>query len=70
MKIVEKIKKLKQSYFDDLDQGDCFYHCGEYYIKTDEDNAIKLRDGEIMDGLTAEHVTPVEAEVHILDKKL
>ena len=69
MKIVEQIKRLKQIVFDDLNSGDCFYWDGGYYIKTDEENAVILKTGEITDGFMAEEVTPVEAEIHILDKK-
>lgn len=70
MKIVEKNKKLKQVTFDKLEQGDCFYKEGDYFIKIEDNMAVCLCNGELIQDIENDtNVTFIEAEVHILDKK-
>ena len=51
-----------------LDKGDCFRYQGDLLIKTDgSQNAVCLSDGSEYYIMCGEQVTPVNAEVQIID---
>ena len=51
-----------------LNKGDCFRYQGYLLIKTDgSQNAVCLSDGSEYDRMCGEQVTPVNAEVQIID---
>ena len=54
--------------FTTLDTGDCFRYQGDLLIKTNgNQNAVCLGDGGEYDKMCGEQVTPVNAEVQIID---
>lgn len=65
MKVKNKIEKNVN--FVDLDAGDCFRWKGGLYIKTDWEQAVYLNDGMIITNTCGNMVTPVNAEVQIVD---
>jgi len=68
MRIVEKSMKKKKVDFKDLNAKDCFRWEDSVYIKINRDQcAIDLADGCMVDDMCGHGVTPVNAEVHIID---
>lgn len=68
MRIKDKVEKDKVD-FAELESGDCFRDCdGELMIKTDwEQDAVSLEDGQVFSNWCGRAVTPVNAEVHIIN---
>lgn len=68
MRILENNEKNKVD-FAELDAGDCFRDCdGELMIKTDwEQDAVSLEDGQVFGNFCGKEVTPVNAEVRVID---
>jgi len=67
MRILENKEKNLVD-FTDLSVGDCFRYDGQLYIKSDCDQeAVGLVDGNALSELCNTRVTPVNAEVHIID---
>ncbi len=54
--------------FAELEPGDCFRDKGKLWIKTDyKQDGVCLNDGEIRSEFCGDMVTPVNAEVQIID---
>ncbi|KKN69799.1 hypothetical protein LCGC14_0437450 [marine sediment metagenome] len=54
--------------FADLDAGDCFRYEGTVCIKTEFDqDAVTLGDGSVWSDMCGNMVTPVNAEVQIIN---
>ncbi len=67
MRVRENNEKNKVD-FADLGEGDCFRYCGELWIKTDyEQDGVCLVDGNVHEDMCGDMVTPVNAEVQIID---
>ena len=67
MKVMENNEKNTVD-FTELDPGDCFRYGGNLYIKsTCDQEAVRLIDGCAMEEMCGERVTPVNAEVQIID---
>lgn len=68
MRILEGNKK-KTVDFEELKSGDCFRDAeGDLMMKIDIDqDAVELSNGVVYGGLCGDQVTPVNAEVHIID---
>lgn len=67
MKVLENNEKNLVD-FTDLNAGDCFRYGGRLYIKSDCDQeAVGLNDGDALCDMCDTMVTPVNAEVQIID---
>ena len=67
MRILENNEKNTVD-FADLDPGDCFRWAGDLYVKADyEQDATGLLDGSALSEMCGEQVTPVNAEIQIID---
>lgn len=67
MKVMENNEKNLVD-FADLDAGDCFRYQGDLCVKSDyRQEAISLNDGTAYEDMCGERVTPVSAEVQIID---
>lgn len=67
MKILENNEKNTVD-FAELDPGDCFRWEGGLYIKSDyEQDAVGLGNGHPLAEMCGEQVTPVNAEIQIID---
>lgn len=54
--------------FEKLEPGDCFRYGGKLHIKSDyEQDSVCLTDGAAHDQMCGNQVTPVNAEVQIID---
>jgi len=54
--------------YGELEAGDCFRYKNKLYVKADyEQDAICLTDGSMQCDMCGEKVTPVNAEVQIID---
>lgn len=54
--------------FETLDEGDCFKWDGRLMIKTDvSQDAVCLDNGEILGEMCGDMVTPINAEIRIID---
>lgn len=67
MRILENNEKNTVD-FAELDPGDCFRYEGMVCIKIQIDqDAIVLSNGEVWSGMCGNMVTPVNAEVQVID---
>lgn len=67
MKVRDKAEQEKVDYTG-LRPGDCFRYDGETCIKTRfEQDAVVLNTGEVWSDMCGNMVTPVNAEVQIID---
>ena len=67
MRIKENNEKNTIDY-EKLNAGDCFRFENEICVKSDfEQDAIRLVDGQMLSDMCGEMVTPVNAEVQIID---
>ena len=54
--------------FAELEAGDCFRYGGKLWIKTNyAQDAVRLCDGTVYSDMCEDIVTPVNAEVQIID---
>ena len=67
MKVLGKNEKNTVD-FVELDAGDCFQYEGNLYVKSEyEQDAVGLTDGHALCDMCGDQVTPVNAEVQIID---
>lgn len=67
MKVLENNEKNLVD-FADLNAGDCFRYRGQVYVKSQcNQEAVGLSDGDAQEEMCGNMVTPVNAEVHIID---
>ena len=67
MKVLENNEKNTVDYAE-LEPGDCFRHRDKLWMKVDYDqDGVCLEDGELRCEFCGDMVTPVNAEVQIID---
>ena len=67
MRVMENNEKNTVN-FTELDPGDCFRYKGQLYVKSDcGQEAVGLLDGDAICSMCDTQVTPVNAEVQIID---
>ena len=67
MRVLENNEKNTLD-FEELDAGDCFRYAGELHIKSDfEQDSVCLNNGIAYDKMCGKQVTPVNAQVQIID---
>lgn len=54
--------------FAELESGECFRYQRDLWVKTDyEQDAVCLQDGNVRADMCGEQITPINAEVQIID---
>lgn len=67
MRVIENNEKNTVN-FTKLKSGDCFRWRGNLYVKSECDQeAVGLTDGDALENMCGDQVTPVNAEVQIID---